>query len=90
MLNCQSIFEADSVLKNRGFGDFGSPSGRGEIIENCIASFNFSPILFTKPTIECQKLAIPVKNCCVLFLLNRLNFLTRLKSVLRTTARTTV
>jgi hypothetical protein len=29
------IFEADSALKSRGFGDLGSPSGREEIIENC-------------------------------------------------------
>ncbi len=32
---CGCIFEADFALKSRGFGDFGSRSGREEIIENC-------------------------------------------------------
>jgi hypothetical protein len=31
--NCRRIFEAHSGLKSRGLGDFGSPSGREEIIE---------------------------------------------------------
>jgi hypothetical protein len=31
---CGYIFEADFALKSRGFGDFGSRSGREEIIEN--------------------------------------------------------
>ncbi len=36
--NCSTwgrIFEADFALKSRGFGDFGSRSGREEITENC-------------------------------------------------------
>ncbi len=36
MLNCRSVFEADSGLKSRGLGDFGSPSGREEIIEKLL------------------------------------------------------
>jgi hypothetical protein len=32
---CGRIFEADFALKSRGFSEFGSPSGREEIIENC-------------------------------------------------------
>jgi hypothetical protein len=31
--DCRRIFEAHSGLKSRGLGDFGSPSGREEIIE---------------------------------------------------------
>ncbi len=32
---CGRIFEADFALKSRGFSEFGSRSGREEIIENC-------------------------------------------------------
>jgi hypothetical protein len=32
---CGRIFKADFALKSRGFGEFGSRSGREEIIENC-------------------------------------------------------
>jgi hypothetical protein len=32
---CGRIFGADFALKSRGFGEFGSRSGREEIIENC-------------------------------------------------------
>jgi hypothetical protein len=32
---CGRILEADFALKSPGFGEFGSPSGQEEIIENC-------------------------------------------------------
>jgi hypothetical protein len=32
---CGCIFKADFAVKSRGFGEFGSRSGREEIIENC-------------------------------------------------------
>ncbi len=35
---CGYIFEADFALKSCGFGNFGSRSGREEIIENCCES----------------------------------------------------
>jgi hypothetical protein len=34
--DCRSIFEAYSGLKSRGLGDFGSCSGREEIIEKLL------------------------------------------------------
>jgi hypothetical protein len=33
---CGRIFEVDSALRSRGFGDFGSPSGREEFIEKLL------------------------------------------------------
>jgi hypothetical protein len=38
---CGRIFEADFALKSRGFGEFRSPSGREEIIENCLCREGF-------------------------------------------------